>query len=548
MGSLAANRRNATRRALTSSVACGFIVSAALSASAVTHESPEVLDLVEKGLAYLDGKTDKRLGGKCLIALAYKKGGRARNDPQIVAAVEACKSHLGEMRAGRSVDAQSIYSKALAVILLSELDAGAHRELINNYATLMYQHRKPHGGFGYLAEADGDTSQTQYAALASWELLQTGNSPNAGMVEACANWLLRTQGIDGVWGYRGRDPGKFERRTQTRTSPGMLAAGLSSVLICSDMLGILKPGGGTGDQTSGASELPPELRPVESQKKRNVPRLSGSGIVDIELVVKSWADGRAWFDANFSIDNKSYYSYYYLYSLERYKSFEEHLEGDAPDEPEWYNKGFEYIKKTEREEGGWSSLGDSGAVCDTAFAVLFLLRSTKGSLGNLGEGTLIGGRGLPRDLNKVTLKNGKLVVEATPTAVDELLEMIDEGGGAALSALLDNPAALQVTNVGPDEARRLQQIVRSGDAAERLLAVRALSRLRELDYAPTLIFAMSDPDPRIVREARDGLRFVSRRVNGYGLSDDFKDRERYQVMDKWKQWYRFARPDASPLP
>ena len=548
MGFVAASSRRFLIQCSAILAAVAITLGTAMSASAVTHESPEVLQLVEEALGYLDGKTDERLGGKCLVALAYKKAGRAQSDPQILAAVEACKSMLGEMQTGQSEDGNAIYSKALAVIFLTELDALEHRSLIDKYAALTYQHRKPHGGFGYLNEEGGDTSQTQYAALASWELLQTGNRPNVGMVEACANWLLRTQDVEGPWGYKGIDPGTTERRKQTGTSPCMFAAGMSSVLICSDMLGILKPGGGSTDAATGTSDLPPELRPVESRERPVAPRLEGSGAVDRQRVLDSWQDGQAWFEENFSIDNGRLYSYYYLYALERYKSFEEHLDGNAPEEPEWYNKGYEFIKSTRREDGGWKSVGASGAVCDTAFAVLFLLRSTKGSLGNLGQGTLVGGRGLPRDLNRAALKNGKLVVEAQPTEVDELLGMIDSGGGDALSALLDNPAALQVTDVGPEEARRLQQIVRSGDPAARLLAVRALSRLRDLDYAPALIFAMSDPDPRVVREARNGLRFVSRRVDGFGLPDEFEDGHRYQVIDKWKQWYRFARPDAPPLP
>ena len=95
--------------------------------------------------------------------------------------------------------------------------------------------------------------------------------------------------------------------------------------------------------------------------------------------------------------------------------------------------------------------------------------------------------------------------------------MLDDEGSDALEALVNDPNALQVNNVGPEQARRLQQIVKSGDAAGRILAVRALAKMRNLDYAPSLIYALTDPDRRVVREARDGLRYLSRRFQGFGL-------------------------------
>lgn len=510
-------------------------------AHAVTPESPEVIAVVEQGLAFLETAQDRRLGGKCLMALALLKGGRPQSHPQIQAAVAACESSRGEMQRQNY-----IYSKALAVIFLTELDAARYNSLIVDYAGMLDAHRKDHGGYGYTSDPSGDTSQTQYAALANWELLQTGVRPSGEYAAACTNWLLRTQSPAGAWGYKGNDPGSFDRTTQVRVTPCMLAAGLSSVLIFSDMLGVLEAG--AQSPATVIADLPPELRPQQTGERRPTARLDGGGAVDRARILKAWEDGRRWLDENFTVDNGGRYSCYYLYALERYKSFEEHLQGNAAAEPDWYQKGFEYLNSQQQPDGSWTSSGDSQASCSTAFAVLFLLRSTKGSLHNLGAGTLVGGRGLPRDLSKASLKNGRLVVAATPTAVDDLLELIDNDDADTLSALMDNPAALQVDEVGPDEARRLEQVVRSGQPGARVLAVRALSRMRNLDYAPTLIYAMTDPDPRVVRAARDGLRFVSRRVDGFGLADNFADRDRYVAIDKWKQWYGLVRPDAPPLP
>jgi HEAT repeat protein len=126
--------------------------------------------------------------------------------------------------------------------------------------------------------------------------------------------------------------------------------------------------------------------------------------------------------------------------------------------------------------------------------------------------------------------------------------MLEGSGNESLEALMSDSAALRVGNVGPEEARRLLQIVKSEQPEARLLAVRALGQMRDLDYVPILLYAMTDPDKRVVREARDGLRFVSRRFNGFALPDNFNETQRYNALDKWKQWYRRVRPNAPLLP
>jgi hypothetical protein len=69
-----------------------------------------------------------------------------------------------------------------------------------------------------------------------------------------------------------------------------------------------------------------------------------------------------------------------------------------------------------------------------------------------------------------------------------------------------------------------------------------------MDYAPTLIFALTDPDKRVVREARDGLRSISRNFEGFGPPDNFDVAERDKAVERWKAWYAKVRPDAPPLP
>ena len=63
-----------------------------------------------------------------------------------------------------------------------------------------------------------------------------------------------------------------------------------------------------------------------------------------------------------------------------------------------------------------------------------------------------------------------------------------------------------------------------------------------LDYVPSLLYALTDPDRRIVLEARNELRFISRNFDGIGPPDDFTEQQRFEAIDGWKKWYLSIRP------
>jgi hypothetical protein len=259
-------------------------------------------------------------------------------------------------------------------------------------------------------------------------------------------------------------------------------------------------------------------------------------------LINTMQRAHAWMNENYRIDIGPK-CYYYLYGLERYKSFQEAAEGIVEPQPKWYQDGYEFLAEDQKENGSWR--GYCGPECDTAFAVLFLLRSTQKSLrARLGEGTLLAGRGLPANLSRAKLRNGQLIVEQVHTKVDELLAMIDDGDTALLDELAQDPGQLVIQDVDSQSARRLQQLVRGGEPEVRLLAVRALGRTGDLNYVPSLLFALTDPDRRIVLEARDALRFISRKFNGFGPPDDFTEQQRYEALDAWKMWYKSLRPTA----
>jgi hypothetical protein len=516
---------------------------------AVTPQSAEVQKLINHGLARLAQASHDRLGAKCIIALPFVKTNKP-NHPQVLKAVAACQQF---MQSGETpgnplfVDSKSNYDNAVVIILLCELDPKQHRDTIQHYLNMLMEHQKDHGGWGYIDLPSGDVSQTQCAALALWEANRSGFTIAPAAIGQMTDWLLRVQDPDGGWGYQGivgsTDRSEEQKSQLTKNTdqlrPTMLAAGLSSILISADMMG----GMSNYDDTSPDEGLPETLLRGAGTNPAVRPTLYVEDFDDSRLAPAIKA-GTDWMDKNYSIEVDAY-NEYYLYTLERYKSFQELYDGISAAEPSWYNDGYQYLRKHASPNGGWETGGGGDPDTNTALAVLFLLRSTQTSLrANLGEGMLTGGRGLPTNVANATMRHGQIVVQQTSTQVDDMLAMIDGERGEELDALAQNPGGLVVGQLDQKSARRLQQLVHAPDAEVRLLAVSALARAGQLDQVPTLIYALTDPDKRIVQQARNGLRFTSRRFKGFDLADDFTTKEQYEVVEKWKDWYRALRPDA----
>ena len=506
------------------------------SAQAVTPESPEVQKLVNSALRYLENNTDHRyeeLGGKCLVGLAFLKAGQP-DHPRIREAIEDCRKRIASNPPDSVLD---VYSNGLAVILLCELDAKKYAREIQWYLNRLKARQKDHGGWGYHDYTSGDTSQTQYAALALWEAQRRGFNVEGPSVEQLADWLMRTQGPDGCWGYQGTVSTTSQLVAQADTNCSMLAAGMGSAYICAHLLG------GSSAMTSRdpKESLPSALRPVGISESATSGKIRPQK-TNMPQLMETIDRGHDWMEKNYEIDI-GIRRYYYLYGMERYKSFQEALEGAIEEEPKWYNDGYQFLAKDQKADGSWQ--GYCGSMCDTAFCALFLLRSTQKSIRiDLGEGTLVSGRGLPNNLARAKMRNGQLIIEQVHTKVDRVLSMIDEDDEGALDELARDPTQFIVDKVDEKTARRFQQLVRGGEPDVRLLAVRGLGRTGDLDYVPSLLYALTDPDHRVVLEARNGLRFISRNFDGFGPPDDFTEQQRDEAADAWKKWYQSLRPDA----
>jgi hypothetical protein len=530
------------RAILLFAIFAALLLASPCPARAVTPDSPEVKQMIERALKWLETQDDNRLGGRCLIGLAFYKAGRKLDHPKIVQAQNACQSAIGNLGALDMSEAN--YSLGLALVFLLETSPEKNRSLADRYVTEILKRQKSWGSWGYEGHATGDTSQTQYPTLALWLARNNGLRVPDANVEALCFWLLRTQDPSGAWAYQGRDPGSYQRTPQDEIRPSTVAAGLGALYMSADMLGLLK-----AQASEEQPKTPTALKPVGDPLGES--RLHTTSI-DPSLVRRALADGNRWFNQNYNVKT-DLYQHYFLYALERYRSFRELAESRPESNPRWYNDMVALLKSTQEPEGDWN--GSEGPPICTSFAVLALLRSAKKTIANtvqtdLGSGVLLGGLGLPKNTADLQERNGKLIESPLAGTIDELMATIEKGDNRELERLADSSARWKLDSdvtKRSGEIVKLRSLVAAGSFDSRFLAVRALGRVRELDNVPVLIYALSDPDPRIVREADKGLRFISRKFEGVGLPDEPKPLEIKNAIAGWKAWYQSIRPSAEFL-
>jgi hypothetical protein len=349
-------------------------------------------------------------------------------------------------------------------------------------------------------------------------------------------WLMRTQDVSGGWGYHPDDPGSYKLLEQAQVRLSLVTAALGSIYLCADLLefapGIVQP----------ERELPAALKPVPTATVGAVRTR-----IDRAQLRQTLRNGTAWFNRSYQIDPDGY-THYYLYSLERYQSLREVAEKRPVAEPTWYNQGVDYLARTQAADGSWTS--DAGVDADTAFAVLFLLRSMKKSIQkarNFGDGTLTGGRGLPSNSADAELKQGRVVSRRLTGPATGLLEILNDPNHPDILYLADNLDLVNPSQTGglnASQRAELDRVVESGSAEARLIALRALARARELDNVPRLIASLRDTDWRVVQEANAGLALMARRLGGFTLPELPDEPAREKAIARWKAWYRTVRPEA----
>lgn len=521
----------------------------------LSPESPEVQAAIAKAIRFLESERaeESRLGGKALVGLALIKHGVRPDHPKIQAAIRAIQQAADRLPQvekddrGRPLPSPEpaerrqpidIYSTGLSIIFLCQFDTSEHGGTIQRLLDYLYSVQKDQGAWGYATGAHADTcdtSMTQYGILATWEAAQAGFRVPLPAVEEAMVWLLKTQDPSGQYGYQGRVSDTFKPVAQSGCKPSMAAAGMGSLYIAADLLGLV-------ERVDRPADLPPALREVrERAAEKTKPK------IDPSVLQAALARGNRWMDSNLQPEWPTW-THYYHYAVERYYSFREEAEGNVQKSPWWYQQIARYLLKTQAENGSWKS--QCGEVVDTAFGVLFLLRSTRKSIERakaFGGGMMVGGRGLPKHTAAVEVREGKVVPKTLWTSAEKLLAALEDPDSPEYAEAVEwlqwMPPQEQDL-FGQSARQRLRELAGTDTPQARLAAVKALAAESRLEDAPVLIEALADPDPEVVRAALEALYRISRRMEPVQLSEPLTPEEKKRLFMKWKSWYQSLRPDV----
>lgn len=537
--------RPAPIRALVGALAVVWLALVAVPAArAYTPDSPEVKEMIKKAKEFLAEKPDVRVGGKALLATVFAKSGD-QDHPFVAKTIGEVKEFV---RLGTPAKEDEIYTLGMSIIFLCSLDehlVDQSRKEIEALHEKLLKKQKPHGGWGYPDKTEGDSSMSQYAALALWEASIIGLDAPVEVWEKLTDWLLRTQSPRGFWGYQAVDPGSYDLVEQTAPTPqSMAAASLGALYICVDHLRLRSANLSDADPDEEAQSAFKRV----ADKKAATPAKALSSKINMNQLKRALTSGNNWMKSHSAIEEQNFF-YYAMYAIERYHSF---YKPTAKLDVPWYNEGVKFLKERQAENGSWASkMAATGVSCDTGFAALFLLRSARKSIMKkeaYGAGTLISGRSLDNiGKGPLEMKNGEVRVKALDGPAQEIFAAIDDPSSANYEAAVAALEQLKIEPNDPQLARnreRLRKLAAGAEPEARLAAVAALGKGRQLDDVPMLIYALSDPDPRVVVEARKALEFVSRKFRGLGPADENSQGDVQAAIKRWKQWYLSLRPDA----
>ncbi len=482
------------------------------------------------GVQYLRGHAaSQRIGETAMIALGLIKAETPAADPTLQACVAKLKARFSSIAYEPELtNGTGVYEAAAVAMVLTNLDAEGNRLFIQLIASYLLGQQKANGSWDYTSRTAGDASISQYAVLGLWEAANAGIDVPPTAWDRAAAWYLSDQSAAGGWCYHRDEAGHPDTLSMT-------AAGVGSLLICQRQLQKYR-----GERTATSKLLKPLVTEgIRSDYKPSVSNASINASVN---------RGMSWISANFSPNNPTVTGqtpYYMLYGLERIGALSDRQTLGRLD---WYAKGRAFIESTQKPDGSWT--GAHGSEMNTVWAILFLTKSTaktiqRVTIRRLGAGTLLGGRGLPKDLSSMTVAGGRVVSRPMNGAIEGMLAILEdpraEQAQAAVSGLVE-----RYFNEGPSTLRphkaRFRRMLSERDPSLRRIAVWALSRTGDFDVIPTLIDTLTDPEEEVVTAARLGLMLMSRKSEGLGPPSPSTPEERKQAALRWRAWYRMIRP------
>jgi hypothetical protein len=139
----------------------------------------------------------------------------------------------------------STYTAALQAVVLSRIDAAAHRDRLRACARWLCDQQALNGQWDYGGSPrppSGDNSCSSYAALGLRACVAAGVEVDAAVLRRARDWWLQSQDRSGGWGYHdsGRLPAEASPDPENTSSApygSMTASAVASILSLSEALG-----------------------------------------------------------------------------------------------------------------------------------------------------------------------------------------------------------------------------------------------------------------------------------------------------------------------
>ncbi len=539
-------------------------------------EHPVVKEMCQKAARYLSGNIPTEMGEMVLAAITVIEVSKRYEDtvpkdnPVVVRAVEEVLKELESLKKWQAlpnptnlpeIRAGGMYKLCLATIFLTDLNYDKYRAEVRDLVTYMMAQQMPQGGFGYTMGGNEDVSQSQYVGLALAVLKIHGHEVDAERAKRLLEWYCKTQlsgpeGEKGSWVYHYNN--LAPATSGVKRSLHMTGAG--SVYLLADFLNLTPTGvQGTKKRIEGIKrELPPSVREHFRDDVKRGDGLAPLASFDRGLLGRVKNAANQWLAGNFKIENQGKeWTYYYLYGLERYAYFREKSEGGMPEFPDWYDQGVEYLQKIQTGSGNWDPLqvGVENKNNSTCLATLFLVRSSQLLLKDPRPGDVVLNNDAFKENARVTqLANGVIKVEQETKGISDVLVALREGNSdeqlAEMSQLLAGPLKEFTARENKNKAETvgfLRGLVTEFDPFRRLVAVKFLAGLQDLDNVPALLYALGDPEMQIAVEAHNGLRLISRKLDSFPISKSPNEMEMKELKKKWTAWFLGIRPGANLL-
>ncbi|WP_339734412.1 HEAT repeat domain-containing protein [uncultured Gimesia sp.] len=528
----------------------------------------EIDAAIKRGAAFLKKRSDYgRTGMNAFVAYTLLKSGESPESPYI----QNCVKNILADHKQKNDDGELIYKPSgdynycagVQLMVLEAISPELYYAEIRATTDFLISTQLPGGGWFYPQDTpnNGDTSISQYAILGLWAAQRAGVTIPTTVWDKAARWHLTTQLPNGAFSYHPGD------RAGSAPKHTMSVAGTGSIYIISMQLypdgkmssGSVTKQGGPSKKRFGFLE---KIELTEKAKGEAEKNILTKPTISYTALQGGKTKGTNWVINNYNIRNPTGWPNYYLYGIERIAALADAKKLGPHD---WYADGARRLLTLQREDGSWKGAGNIPAA--TCLAVIFLSKATVKTLGRryepepVGSGLLAGGRGLPKNLAEVQMRNGKVESKKLSGDLSELLAQLENSAETDLDTTQET--LVETITLGNREQLiqqkdRVLKLIDAKSPDVRRTAIWALSRTNDFRMAPHLIRALKDPDLGVRIEARNGLCTLSRKVRGLGMPADpladapenLPEAERLKLVEawsdeatkRWHKWYNSIKP------